>query len=150
MQELHELHWNAAKRILQYVQGTITFGIHYAAGTALNLLGFTDSDWVGDNIDCKSTSEYSLSLGSGPICWSSKKQATIALSSAEAEDPVQWQRMKHIEIHMHYIRDLVHDRVIDLQFCPSAEQTVDIFTKTFTEQKFRSLRDRLGVKDTVA
>eukprot|EP00253_Pinus_taeda_P014178 PITA_14178 len=163
MQEPHELQWNATKRILRYV------------------------------IDRKSTSGYSFSLGSGPICWSSKKKATIALSSAEAEyrgvvnitiqalwlqhfltklgvqfcqpiviwcdnqstlkfcrDPVQQQRMKHIEIHMYYIRDLVHDRVIDLQFCPLAEQTVDIFTKTFTEHKFRSLHDRLGVKDTVA
>eukprot|EP00253_Pinus_taeda_P031888 PITA_31888 len=73
MQGPHELHWNAAKHILQYVQDTITFGIHYAAGTALNLLGFTDSDWVGDNIDFKSTSGYSLSLGFGPIYWSSKK-----------------------------------------------------------------------------
>eukprot|EP00253_Pinus_taeda_P030699 PITA_30699 len=43
------------------------------------------SDWVGDNIDHKSTSGYSLSLGSGPICWSRKKQAAIALSSVEAE-----------------------------------------------------------------
>jgi hypothetical protein len=51
---------------------------------------------------------------------------------------------------MHYIRDLVHERIIDLQLCPSSEQTVDIFTKTFTEQKFHSLRDRLGVKDTVS
>eukprot|EP00253_Pinus_taeda_P028940 PITA_28940 len=85
MQEPHELHWNAAKRILQYVQGSITFRIHYVAGTALNLLGFTNSYWAGDSIDRKSTSRYSLSLGSGPICWSSKKQATIALSSAEAE-----------------------------------------------------------------
>eukprot|EP00253_Pinus_taeda_P024645 PITA_24645 len=85
MQELHELHWNAAKRIPRYVQGTITFGIHYAAGIALNLLGFTDSNWVGDNIDRKSTFRYFLSIGFGPICWSSKKQAAIALSSAEAE-----------------------------------------------------------------
>eukprot|EP00253_Pinus_taeda_P029204 PITA_29204 len=65
--------------------GTIPFGIHYAVGTTLNLLGFIDSDWVGDNIDRKSTSRYSLSLGSGPICWSSKKQAPIALSSAEVK-----------------------------------------------------------------
>eukprot|EP00253_Pinus_taeda_P023814 PITA_23814 len=119
------------------------------------------SDWVGDNIDHNSTSGYSLSLGSGPIYWSSKKQAAIALSSVEAEyrgvvnitiqalwlqhfltelgiqfhqriviwcdnqstlkfcrDPVQWWWEKHIEIHMHYIRDLVHDQVIDLQLCP--------------------------------
>eukprot|EP00253_Pinus_taeda_P032543 PITA_32543 len=76
---------NAAKRILRYVQDTITFGSHYAAGTALNILGFTDSNWAGNSIDPKSTSGYSLSLGSSPICWSSKKQATIALSSVEAE-----------------------------------------------------------------
>eukprot|EP00253_Pinus_taeda_P016585 PITA_16585 len=85
IQAPHELHWNAGKCILQYVQGIITFRIHYVAGIALNLLGFTDFDWMGDNIDCKSTFGYSLSLGSGPICWSSKKQATIALSLAEAE-----------------------------------------------------------------
>eukprot|EP00253_Pinus_taeda_P035024 PITA_35024 len=173
--------------------GTITFGIHYAAGTALNLLGFTEFDWAGDNIDCESTSGYSLSLGSGPICWSSTKQVAIALSSAEAEyrgvvnitiqalwlqhfltklgvqfhqpiviwcdnqstlkfcrDLVQRQWTKYIEIHMYYIRDLVHDRVIDLQFFPSAEQTANIFTKTFTKQIFCSLRDRLGVKDTIS
>jgi hypothetical protein len=29
MQESHELHWKVAKCILRYVQGTITFGIHY-------------------------------------------------------------------------------------------------------------------------
>eukprot|EP00253_Pinus_taeda_P005562 PITA_05562 len=65
-------------------------------------------------------------------------------------DLVQRRQTKHIEIHMHYIRDLVHDRVIDLQFCPSTKQTADIFTKTFTEQNFHSLCDRLGEKDTVA
>jgi hypothetical protein len=85
MQEPHELHWKAAKRILRYVQGTITYGIHYAANCSLDLIGFTDSDWAGDSIDRKSTSGYVLSLGSDPICWSSKKQSAIALSSAEAE-----------------------------------------------------------------
>ena len=85
MQEPHKLHWKVAKQILRYVHGTITFGIHYAADFALDLIGFTDSDWAGNSIDRKSTSRYSLSLGSGPICWSSKKQAAIALSSSEAE-----------------------------------------------------------------
>jgi hypothetical protein len=39
MQELHKLHWKDAKRILRYVQGTITFGIHYAADSTLDLIG---------------------------------------------------------------------------------------------------------------
>jgi hypothetical protein len=85
MQEPHELHWKFAKCILRYIQGTITFGIHYAADSTLDLIGFTDSDCAGDSIDRNSTSGYSLSLGFGPICWSSKKQAAIALSSAKAE-----------------------------------------------------------------
>jgi hypothetical protein len=83
MQESHELHWKAAKHILRYVQGTITFGIHYATDSTLDLIGFTDFDWAGDSIDRKSTSGYSLSLGSSPIFWLSKKQAAITLSLAK-------------------------------------------------------------------
>ena len=54
---------------------------------------------------------------------------------------------KHIEIHMHCIRGLVHDRVISLQYCPFTEQTADIFTKTFIEKTFTHLRYFLGVSD---
>jgi hypothetical protein len=85
MQETHELHWKVSKCILRYIQGIITFEIHYAAESTLDLIEFTDSDWAGNNIDCKSKSHYSLSLGSRSICWSRKKQATISLSSVEEE-----------------------------------------------------------------
>jgi hypothetical protein len=85
MQESHELHWKYAKHILRYVQGTITFGIHYVTDSTLDLIRFIDSDWVVNNIDRKSTSSYSLNIGSGPICWSRKKQYAIAPSSVKAE-----------------------------------------------------------------
>ena len=49
------------------------------------LIGFTDSDWVGDPDDRKSTAGYVFTLGAGPITWSYKKQSAIYLSSAEAE-----------------------------------------------------------------
>eukprot|EP00253_Pinus_taeda_P031796 PITA_31796 len=49
------------------------------------LVGFTDSDWVGDLDDQKSTAGYVFTLGSGPITWACKKQSGISLSSAEAE-----------------------------------------------------------------
>jgi hypothetical protein len=85
MQEPHELHWKVEKRILLYVHGTITFGIHYEIDSTLDLIGFTDFEWVGNSTDHKSTSGYSLSLGSRPICWLSKKHDALSLSSAEAE-----------------------------------------------------------------
>ena len=73
IQQPRDLHWKAAKRILQYIQGTRTYGIHYAADSELELVGYTDSDWVGDSIDQKSTSGYVFMFGGGPIFWSSKK-----------------------------------------------------------------------------
>ena len=72
MYKPHYLHWRESKRILQYVQGTISYGVHYAADFELDLVGFTDSDLVGDSIDRKSTSDYVFMFGGGPICWSSK------------------------------------------------------------------------------
>lgn len=49
------------------------------------LVGYTDSDWAGSLDDRKSTSGYLFCLGSNVISWSSKKQKSVALSSAEAE-----------------------------------------------------------------
>ena len=48
-------------------------------------VGFTDSDWVGDPDDRKSTAGYVFSLGSRPLTWACKKQQALALSSEEAK-----------------------------------------------------------------
>ena len=85
MHQPHELHWKDAKIIIQYVQGTKKFGVHYTAGSSLQLAGFFYSDWAGDPTDRKSTSGFVFMFNEGPIFWSSKKQHTISLSSAEAE-----------------------------------------------------------------
>lgn len=68
MQEPHELHWKAAKHILNYVEETIDYRTHYTARCTLDLIGHTDSDWDVDNIDHKSTLGYVINLGSGSIC----------------------------------------------------------------------------------
>ena len=84
MDQPHEIHWRAAKRILNFVQGTRTHGIFYKSKSDLDLIGFTDSDWAGDNTDRNSTLGYVFMLAEGPINWSSKKQSAITLSSTEA------------------------------------------------------------------
>ena len=73
MNNPHEIHWRESKRILQYVQGTRTYGIHYVADSELDLVGFTDCDWEGDNIDWNPTSIYVFMFGGGNIFWSIKK-----------------------------------------------------------------------------
>ncbi|KAJ8899855.1 hypothetical protein K2173_019558 [Erythroxylum novogranatense] len=70
---------------ISFSVGTVDFGIWYTHVSKFKLIGFTDSDWAGSLDDRKSTSGSVFSLGSGAISWSSKKQATTALSSSEAE-----------------------------------------------------------------
>eukprot|EP00253_Pinus_taeda_P012672 PITA_12672 len=65
------------------------------------------------------------------------------------KDPVQHQRSKHIELNMHFIRKLIHDHVLEVQYCSTDDQVADIFTKALTEAKFTKLRYMLGVQEVV-
>ncbi|KAJ0522114.1 putative RNA-directed DNA polymerase [Helianthus annuus] len=78
-------HWEAGKRVLRYIKGTLNHGIIYSKGRKGKLTGYSDSDYAGDTDDSKSTSGYIFHLGSGAIAWQSRKQKVVALSSTEAE-----------------------------------------------------------------
>ena len=80
-------HWTAVKRIFRYLKGTRTRALTYGGddvdlSEVLNI--FCDSDWASSH-DRKSTSGYVLTIAGGAVAWSSKKQATVALSTPEAE-----------------------------------------------------------------
>eukprot|EP00253_Pinus_taeda_P035235 PITA_35235 len=49
------------------------------------LIGYTDLDWVGCDLDRKSTSGCCFGVGSAVASWISQKQQSVALSSTEAE-----------------------------------------------------------------
>ena len=51
----------------------------------MKLCGFTDADWAGSPMDRKSTSGGVFSIGSTIVSWYSRKQRSVALSSAEVE-----------------------------------------------------------------
>ncbi|KAK2996036.1 hypothetical protein RJ640_002196 [Escallonia rubra] len=85
MQAPSHFHLGAAKRVLRYIQGTIDYGIMNGRSKEVKLIGFCDSDFGGCKDDMKSTSGYCFTLGSGVFSWLSKKQQSVAQSSAEAE-----------------------------------------------------------------
>ncbi|KAF5468920.1 hypothetical protein F2P56_013028 [Juglans regia] len=85
MQCPSQIHFGAAKRVLRYIQGTKDFGIWYKPSSHSTLTGFTNSDWAGSVDDMRSTSGYCFNLGTGVFSWGSKKQGSVAQSTAEAE-----------------------------------------------------------------
>jgi hypothetical protein len=80
-----ECHLVAVKRILRYLVSTPCFGIWYPKGSSFDLIGYLDSDYAGCKVHRKSTSGTCQFLGRSLVSWSSKKQTSVALSTAEAE-----------------------------------------------------------------
>jgi len=46
-----------------------------------------------------------------------------------SKNPIQHSRIKHIDIHHHFIRDLVEDKIVTLNHLATEKQLADIFTK---------------------
>lgn len=77
-------HWTAVKRILRYLKGIRGYELTF--GTQEDLLtGYCDADWASDSDQRKSTTGYVFTTYGGAISWSTKRQATVALSTTEAE-----------------------------------------------------------------
>lgn len=72
--------------MLRYIQKTLNLSLIFEKHSIKNAIeGYADSDWAGDRVDRKSTSGYVFKIFGCTVSWSSKKQASVALSSTEAE-----------------------------------------------------------------
>ncbi|WVZ52661.1 hypothetical protein U9M48_003699 [Paspalum notatum var. saurae] len=69
----------------QAVKGIFQLGLWYSSGSSIFLRGFSDTDHAGCRIDRKSTSGTCQLLGTSLVSWSSRKQASVVLSTTEAE-----------------------------------------------------------------
>jgi hypothetical protein len=82
-----EHYGHAAKGVLRYLRSTIKQKLHYGPSKTHEecIAGYTDADWVSDNSDRKSISGRVVMFYGGLISWSSKKQNSVATSTAESE-----------------------------------------------------------------
>ena len=84
MQQPTKPHLDCIRRILRYVKATQNYGLFYRADLDIRLEGYTYANWDGSQTDRRSMNGYMFTLGIAAISWSSKEQATDALSSTEA------------------------------------------------------------------
>ena len=80
-------HWTGVKRIICYLKGTIDFGLEFSCVSDENpqVIGYSDADWAGDLDTRRSTSGYVFQIGRSTVSWCSKRQATVAKLTTEAE-----------------------------------------------------------------
>ncbi|EGD75626.1 hypothetical protein PTSG_12470 [Salpingoeca rosetta] len=86
-------HWKAAKHLLRYIKGTLSYTIKYAAtGDTSNgstadgvLSAYSDASFASDVDTRRSRTGFVVFCSTGPVSWNSKLQATVATASADAE-----------------------------------------------------------------
>ena len=85
MHALAYSYWVVVKRILRYLKGTTSFGLHITRISSFSLHGFTGADWASSVDDHKCSGSYLVFFGHTPISWKSRKQHIVTQSSIETE-----------------------------------------------------------------
>ena len=87
---------------------------------------------------CKTWLDEVIGTGT-PITIYSDNQSAAALTRSNSYHP----RTKHIDVRHHFIKDLVRNNIIQLEYISTEDQLADILTKVMNKATLVSLRDRL-------
>ncbi|GJS98222.1 ribonuclease H-like domain-containing protein [Tanacetum coccineum] len=147
MHDPREPHFAALKRILRYVQGTLELGLHLYASATTSLVG-AEAEYRGvANVVAETAWIRNLlrELHSPLLTATLVYCDNISVVYMSA-DPVQHQRTKHIEIDIHFVRDMVKAGHVRVLHVPSRFQYADIFTKGLPSALFEDFRSSLSVR----
>lgn len=78
-------YWEVGKKILRYIVGTMNHGNLYSTLDDFQLVGYINSNFLGNTVDRRRTSRYAFHLEIGVVAWASKNQSVVTLSPAELE-----------------------------------------------------------------
>ncbi|XP_071699920.1 uncharacterized mitochondrial protein AtMg00810-like [Rutidosis leptorrhynchoides] len=136
MHDPREPHFNALKRVLRYLRGSVDNGLQLFASSTTKLTAYSDSEWGGCPGTRRSTSGYCVFLGDNLLSWPSKRQATISRSSAEAE----------YRAVANAVAETFSTGAVRVLHVPSSSQYADIFTKGLPTQLLNDFKSSLNVR----
>ena len=96
--------------VLRYLNGNPNKGLFYPKQNILQAVAYSDANWRTYKMSSRSLTGYRVFLGNSLVFWKTKKQKTLAKSSAEAE----YRAMSTTTSKLEWISYLLHD----LHFTP--------------------------------
>ncbi|GKD42331.1 hypothetical protein Tco_1266976, partial [Tanacetum coccineum] len=114
-------HWEAMKRILRYIKGTLNVALCFGESDLI-VKGYVDSDYACD-LD-------------GIVAMSTTKAEYVAAAQASKEavwlkmlNPTFHSKTKHIRVQYHFIREKVEEGTVDMQKIHTDDNVADYLTK---------------------
>ncbi|KAK5834056.1 hypothetical protein PVK06_017927 [Gossypium arboreum] len=144
-------HFKAVKRILRYLQGTLSHGLQFTRSSKFLLEGYSDASWGSDSDDRRSTSGFCVFFGGNLVSWSSCKQQVVSRSTVEAE----YRSLAHVTTEMIWIQSLLSElsapiKVKALVWCDSSA-AVAVASNPVMHSKFKHVELNLFfVREKVA
>ncbi|GFQ02750.1 copia protein [Phtheirospermum japonicum] len=86
--------------------------------------------------------ELGISVPNSPVIWCDNESA-----AALASNPVFHARTKHIEVDVHFVREKVLAKQLEIRYIPSEEQPADLFTKALSAPRFHTLCNKLSLRN---
>ncbi|CAL8102032.1 unnamed protein product [Prunus armeniaca] len=105
--------------------------------------------------------KFAPGKGSNLVTWRSKKLKVVYLLSADAEyramsaikiaeNPIQHDIMKHVEIDRNFIYEELEENIIEVPYVKTIEQLEDMLTKAVSNRAFTDSLVKLGICDIYA
>nr|GEX23007.1 ribonuclease H-like domain-containing protein [Tanacetum cinerariifolium] len=150
MHDPREPHLAALKRVLRYIRGTLDHDLQLHVSPTTQLNTYTDADWAGCPVTRRVVAETAwirnlLRELHNPLFTATLVYCNNVSALYMSTNHVQHQRTKHIEIDIHFVRDMVARGQVRILHVPSRYQYVDIFTKGLPTVLFEEFRTSLSV-----
>ncbi|GJZ08273.1 retrovirus-related pol polyprotein from transposon TNT 1-94 [Tanacetum coccineum] len=84
--------------------------------------------------------DYSFTFNKVPLYYDNKSATALCCNN------IQHSRTKHINVHYHFIKEQVENRIVELYFVRTDYQLADIFTKPLPRERFNFLIEKLGMR----
>ncbi|CAL8999580.1 unnamed protein product [Prunus brigantina] len=137
-------HMGTAKRVLRYIQGVFSWASAKQSSVAL-------STTEAENVSASEAIAQAVWLRFVLSDFGEEQVEAIQIlcdntsAIAITKNPVHHHKTRHINRRFHFIRDALKNGEIDLLYCRTGEQNVDILTKALARDRFEYLKSKLGV-----
>nr|GEV00723.1 copia protein [Tanacetum cinerariifolium] len=156
MHDPRDGHMQALKRIIHYLQRTLSYGSHLSK-TANHSLPTTskssaEAEYRGvANVVFESCWLRNLLLELHcPVSKATLVYCDNVSAIYLSGNAIQHQRVKHIELDIHFVREHVARGQVRVLHVPSRYQLDDIFTKGLSRVRFDDFRDSLNIRPPTA